>query len=175
MEKKTRSENRKNSGNRGRSKSKGRGTSTSGRVVKDECAYCREKGHWKKDCPKKRGNDNSKADIVHSDEDDDSNLALLETSVVPQVPVQSVEKDSGVESDDSDTFEGEVPVDSSSQQQQQKDSIATSRPKRVIHVPARYVDMVAYALPVIDVDIPSTFKEAMANLSTFGCLRRWAL
>ncbi|KAF7128074.1 hypothetical protein RHSIM_Rhsim11G0147500 [Rhododendron simsii] len=130
------SENRKNSGNQGCSKSKGRGTSTSGRVAKDECAYCREKGHWKKDCPKKRGNDSSKANIVHSDEDDDSNLALLETSVVPQDPIQSVEEDSEVESNDSDTVEGEVPVDSSSQQQQQKDSIATSRPRRVIRVPA---------------------------------------
>ncbi|KAF7112716.1 hypothetical protein RHSIM_RhsimUnG0200900 [Rhododendron simsii] len=114
------SENRKNSGNRGHSKSKGRGTSTSGRVAKDECAYCREKGHWKKYCPKKRGNDSSKANIVHSDEDDDSNLALLETSMVLQDPIQSVEEDSEVESNDSDTVEGEVPVDSSSQQQQQK-------------------------------------------------------
>ncbi|KAG5565104.1 hypothetical protein RHGRI_001110 [Rhododendron griersonianum] len=62
----------------------------------------------------------------------------LETSVVPQVPIQSVEEDSGVESDDSDTIEGEVLVDNSLQQQQQKDSIATSRPKRVIRVPARH-------------------------------------
>ncbi|KAG5565105.1 hypothetical protein RHGRI_001111 [Rhododendron griersonianum] len=71
-----RSENRKNSSNRGRSNSKGRGASTSSRVAKDECTYCREKGHWKKDCPKKRGKDSFKANIVHFD-DDDSNLALL--------------------------------------------------------------------------------------------------
>lgn len=89
----------------------------------------------------------------------------LETSMVPQVSVQSVEEDSGVESDDSDTVEGEVPVDRSLQQQQ-KDSIATSRPKRVIRVPARYVDIVAYALPVIDADIPSTFKEALGSSET---------
>ena len=43
-----RSTNRKDAGGRGRSKSKGKGASTSGtagRVAKDECAYCREKGH----------------------------------------------------------------------------------------------------------------------------------
>ena len=33
-------------GRRERSKSKGRA------VAKDECAFCHEKGHWKKDCPK---------------------------------------------------------------------------------------------------------------------------
>ncbi|KAF7150068.1 hypothetical protein RHSIM_Rhsim02G0078900 [Rhododendron simsii] len=85
--------------------------------------------------------------------------------MVPQNPIQSIEEDCEVESNDSDIVEGEVPVDSrSSKQQQQKDSIATSRPKRVIRVPTRYVDMVAYALPVIDVDIPSTFKEAWGLL-----------
>ena len=34
-----------NKGRRGRSKSKSRSSN-------DECAFCREKGHWKKDCPK---------------------------------------------------------------------------------------------------------------------------
>ena len=33
-------------GRRRRSKSKGRG------IAKDECAFCHEKGHWKKDCLK---------------------------------------------------------------------------------------------------------------------------
>lgn len=90
----------------------------------------------------------------------------LETSMVPQDPIQSVEEDSGDESNNSDTVKGEVPVDSSSQQKQQKYSIATSQPKRVIRVPARYVDMVAYALPIIDADIPSTFKEALGSSET---------
>ncbi|KAE8661751.1 hypothetical protein F3Y22_tig00113724pilonHSYRG00184 [Hibiscus syriacus] len=34
-----------NKGSRGRSKSKSR-------LSKDECAFCREKGHWKKECPR---------------------------------------------------------------------------------------------------------------------------
>ncbi|KAI9200529.1 hypothetical protein LWI28_009470 [Acer negundo] len=37
---------------------------------------------------------------------------------------------------------------------QQLESIATSRPKRDIRKPTRYIDMVAYALPVTDGDVP---------------------
>lgn len=51
-----RSEAKKNSGNHGHSQSEGRGrsVSASGGVARDECAYCHKKGHWKKDCLKKR-------------------------------------------------------------------------------------------------------------------------
>ena len=61
-----RSQSRK-PGKRGKSKSRGR-------VGKDECAFCREKGHWKKDCPKlkKKEKDMSISDacVVESVSDD---------------------------------------------------------------------------------------------------------
>ena len=69
---------------RGRSQSrkpnkKGRSQSR-GRLGKDECAFCREKGHWKKDCPKLKKKDKGKgvfdACVAKSD-DDDSDFALV--------------------------------------------------------------------------------------------------
>ena len=46
---------------------------------------------------------------------------------------------------------------------QQQDSIAYRRPHREIRKPARFVDMVAYALPIVDDDVPSTYREAVSN------------
>ena len=40
-------------------------------------------------------------------------------------------------------------------------SIAVRRSKQEIQKSARYVDVVAYALPIVEEDIPSTYKEAM--------------
>ena len=39
---------------------KGKVTSKS-RLGKDECAFCHEEGHWKKDCPKLKKKDNGKS------------------------------------------------------------------------------------------------------------------
>lgn len=41
------------------------------------------------------------------------------------------------------------------------ESIAASRPKRNIKRPTRYSDYVAYALPIINAEIPESYKEAM--------------
>ncbi|KAH9723173.1 Integrase catalytic domain-containing protein [Citrus sinensis] len=46
---------------------------------------------------------------------------------------------------------------------QQQDSIAYRRPRREIHRLARFVDMVAYALLIVDDDVPSTYREAISN------------
>ena len=46
--------------------------------------------------------------------------------------------------------------------QQQSTPIAVRRQRRDIHKPARFMDMVAYALPVVD-DIPSTYPKAIMS------------
>ncbi|KAM2623430.1 hypothetical protein TB2_027936 [Malus domestica] len=64
-----RTEERK-SGKRGKSRSKSRGKFP----AKDECAFCRQKGHWKKDCPKLKNKEKEKAgseaNIAKSGDDD---------------------------------------------------------------------------------------------------------
>ncbi|KAM1225757.1 hypothetical protein ACFX13_045186 [Malus domestica] len=58
------------SGKRGKSRSKSQGKFP----AKDECAFCRQKGHWKKDCPKLKNKEKekagSKANIEKSGDDD---------------------------------------------------------------------------------------------------------
>ena len=51
---------------------------------------------------------------------------------------------------------------STQESQQQQESIAVNRPRRDIRKPARFADMVAYALPIIDGDIPATYREAVS-------------
>ncbi|KAG8492015.1 hypothetical protein CXB51_015325 [Gossypium anomalum] len=54
------------SGRRGKSK---------GRPAKDECAFCREKGHWKKNCPKlQKGKAISNTCVAEHDEESDFSL-----------------------------------------------------------------------------------------------------
>lgn len=49
---------------------------------------------------------------------------------------------------------------------QQPESIATSKPKRNIRKPARYTDMVAYALPITGDDIPYNYREAVQSMES---------
>ena len=72
-------------------------------------------------------------------------------------PANSTISDSPMTEEESD--EEEV---STQEPQQQQESIAVNRARREIHKPARFVDMVAYALPVVD-DVPSTFSEAVRS------------
>ena len=71
---------------------------------------------------------------------------------------QFVEKNDGIpmiEEDLRDSGEG------SAQESQQLESIVVNNLRREIHRLALYNDTVAYALPIIDDDVPSTHKEAV--------------
>ncbi|KAH9771353.1 Integrase catalytic domain-containing protein [Citrus sinensis] len=87
------------------------------------------------------------------------------SSILQQVEFEKVKADpAGVDEMDNDSpsteNDKEVLTHEPSQQQ---DSIAYRRPHREIRKPARFVDMVAYALPIVDDDVPSTYREAVSN------------
>ena len=66
----------------GKSRSKVRGRSDNWRKLdKNECAYCRQKCHWKKDCPilKEKG---SKSNVVRDDDTDTNNALTISLSVI---------------------------------------------------------------------------------------------
>ena len=46
--------------------------------MKDECAFCKEKGHWKKDCPKLKNKEKMNANLLHA-EDDEIEFVLATT------------------------------------------------------------------------------------------------
>ncbi|KAJ8619600.1 hypothetical protein MRB53_028129 [Persea americana] len=63
-----------------------------------------------------------------------------------------------IELEGDDTDEEETPAQEPPQEQ--ANSIAASRPKRNIRKPQRFTDMVAYALPMVEECVPTTYKEA---------------
>ncbi|KAL4272870.1 hypothetical protein GQ457_13G029760 [Hibiscus cannabinus] len=89
LRKKTKMESKYNAAEamvaRGRSKSqkpKMRGRSKSkSRLGKDECAFCHEKGHWKKDCPKLKKKGKAAPDACVAEHDtSDSDISLVASS-----------------------------------------------------------------------------------------------
>ncbi|KAH9733975.1 hypothetical protein KPL71_017220 [Citrus sinensis] len=57
-----------------------RSKSRSKNITRDECAFCHEKGHWRKDCPKAQKRDGKKpatANIARKDEDSDYSLIMM--------------------------------------------------------------------------------------------------
>ena len=79
----------------------------------------------------------------------------FETFVVP-LGVDEFESEIG--EDEGSSGESKAPIVSYPQRQE---SIATSRPKRDTWKPARYTNIIAFALSIIDDNIPSTYKEAI--------------
>nr|TKR78591.1 hypothetical protein D5086_0000281560 [Populus alba] len=148
---------------RGRSRSKSRGESSNRRyLAKDECAFCHKKGHWKKDCPIKGNKEKDEPTVNVAREEDERDSAFmvsspektfveksqekekqsgdaqqveLETSIIPIKTVQTIptEGDSDESSDEEDAT---TPATT------QQESIAMSKPKRVIKKPARIVKVI---------------------------------
>ena len=85
-------------GNRSRSKSRSRH-----QLAKNQCAFCKEQGHWKRDCPKLKEKENSKkkgpkaneVNIAKGDNFDDSCFSLLITPEVNHVDASDWMLDSG--------------------------------------------------------------------------------
>ncbi|KAH9753489.1 Integrase catalytic domain-containing protein [Citrus sinensis] len=70
---------KKRGGKNSRSKSRSRN------IARDECAFCHEKGHWRKDCPKAQKRDGKKpaaANMARKDEGSDYSLSITPAAYV---------------------------------------------------------------------------------------------
>ncbi|KAH9660217.1 hypothetical protein KPL70_024138 [Citrus sinensis] len=62
-----------------------RSKSRSRNIARDECAFCHEKGHWRKDCPKAQKRDGKKpaaANMAQKDENSDYSLSITPVAYV---------------------------------------------------------------------------------------------
>ncbi|KAH9726184.1 hypothetical protein KPL70_008163 [Citrus sinensis] len=62
-----------------------RSRSRSRNIARDECAFCHEKGHWRKDCPKAQKRDGKKpaaANMARKDENSDYSLSITPAAYV---------------------------------------------------------------------------------------------
>ena len=92
--------------------------------------------------------------------DSNSQQVEFETLVISS----KTDTDNDIEVDEgNNSDESEAPALTSSQL---TDSIAVRRARREIRKPAKFVDMVAYALPMFEDDIPSTYKEVVRTLES---------
>ena len=82
----------------------------------------------------------------------------FETTVEPD-SVHETESDSEVTNVDTIDEKEILPQESP----QQQESIAYNRPRREIRKPACFANMVAYALPIVGDDIPTTYKEVVRS------------
>ncbi|KAH9784304.1 hypothetical protein KPL71_009603 [Citrus sinensis] len=87
------------------------------------------------------------------------------SSTFQQVEFEKVKTDpAGVDVTDSDFPSIEDDEEVLTQEPlEQQDSIACRRPRREIRRPTRFVDMVAYAILIVDDDVPSTYRETVSN------------
>ena len=87
-----------------------------------------------------------KFDVIPVELEDD--YTDEEETPIDVIPVES----KGDDSDEEEIRAQEPP-------QEQADSIAASRPKKNIRKSQRVTNMVAYALPMVEESVPTTFKE----------------
>ena len=77
----------KKSGSKSKFRSKSRDASSNRKIAKDQCSYCKNKGHWKKDCPalKGKGMKPQKTTTTQSDSDESDFSAFTSATFICQM------------------------------------------------------------------------------------------
>ncbi|KAG5528937.1 hypothetical protein RHGRI_029557 [Rhododendron griersonianum] len=76
-ESRNRQSGRRRSKSRGKSADKNQKSSDRKQIAKDECAYCHEMGHWKKDCPKIKEQQQQRASVARGEVDDMASALIV--------------------------------------------------------------------------------------------------